>query len=156
MAYIDFPIDLLDVWGEGRINANGFITGFEQAYNINRWDQKVSNGPNRGKDIPKLLSVDNYDNPVFPIKDDMVSYITLMGAPLTEGTAQEMYRVLNKRKGVAILYDLSDEHRRIFERHARGLFVYKPNNPLGRPFNEISISPTYIYGIRNVRDHDEL
>ncbi len=155
MTYIDFSIDLLDVWGEGRINDNGFITGFGQAYNINKWDQKISNGPDRGKDIPNLLSVDDYDNPVFPIQDGMVNYITLMGAPLTEGTAQEMYRVLNKKQGVVILYALSDEYRRTFERHARG-FVYKPNNPLGKPFNEISISPAYIYGVRGVRDRDEL
>ncbi len=155
MTYIDFSIDLLDVWGEGRIDDNGFITGFGQAYNINKWNQKISNGPDRGKDIPNLLSVDDYDNPVFPIQDGMVNYITLMGAPLTEGTAQEMYRVLNKTQGVAILYAPSEEYKRIFERHARG-FVYKPDEPLGAPFNEIKISPAYIYGVRGVIKHIEL
>lgn len=152
MTYIDFNIPLLDVWGEGRINDNGFITGFRDAYNINKGSQKISNGPDRGKDIPNLLSVDDYDNPVFPIKDGMVHYITLMGAPLTEGTAQEMYRVLDKARGVAILYGLSDEYRRIFARHARE-FVYKSSIALKEPYNEISISPAYIYGIRG---HDEL
>jgi len=153
--FLDFPIDLLDVWGEGRINERGFITGFVQAYNLNKSTQKISNGPDRGKDIPNLVPVYDYDNPVFPIKDGVVKYITLMGAPITEGTAREMYRVLNKKNGVVMLYDPDEQQRKNFEKHM-GKLVYKPHDPLNKPFNEISIHPVYIYGFPQVRDHDEL
>jgi len=153
--FIDFPIDLLDVWGEGRIDDRGLITGFVQAYNLNKSTQKISNGVDKGKDIPRLVPVYDYDYPVFPVKDDVVRYITLMGAPITEQTAQEMYRVLNKNNGVVMLYDPDDTHRKTFEDH-KGNLVYKRNDPLNKPFNQITISPVYIYGFPNVTDRDEL
>jgi GH18 family chitinase len=142
--FIDFPIDLLDVWGEGRIDDRGLITGFVKAYNLNKSTQKISNGPDKGKNIPHLVPVYDYDYPVFPIRDGMVRYITLMGAPITEQTAQEMYRVLNKDRGWVMLYDPDETHRKTFEKH-KGNLVDRDKPPLDE-FTEITISPVYIYG----------
>ena len=148
--FLDSPTDLLDVWGEGRIIDNRMITGFGDAYNLNKVTQKVSNGPNKGKDIPNLVPVYDYDNPVFPIGDDLVNYITLMGAPITEGTAREMYRVLNKQKGVIILYGLEDTKSTDkgyidnFEKY-KGKLEYKPNKSLDPRFNQITLKFARIY-----------
>ena len=156
IARITEPIELLDVWGEGRIvTSDGMITGFLQAKNLNEWNQKISNGPNEKFDIPNLIPVDNYENPKFPIGDGLVSYITLMGAPITKGTAQEMYRVLDKKCGVVMLYNPSEEHITIFEEN-KGKLIYKPKDPLNHPFDQPTIRPVRIYGFPEVNDKDEL
>ena len=139
-------ISILDVWGEGRIVTNErIVTGFNGAANINYWKQKISNGPDKGKDIPNLFPVYEYDNPVFPVNDDSVSYITLMGAPITVGTVKEMIRVLRKGSGVIMLYDPSTTDRNTFEQNM-GNLIYKPNDLLNSPFDQPTIRPVYIYG----------
>lgn len=152
-------IKILDIWGEGRIyTPEGIITGFQQAHNINKRGQKVSNGPKDqiGTDIPNLCVVEEYENPKFLLGDDFVPYITVMGAPITPGTAREMYRVLDKQKGVVILYGMSDVYIGNFEANMQNL-IYKPQNPLGSPFNEPNIAgDVRIYGFPNVIDHNEL
>jgi hypothetical protein len=51
-----------------------------------------------GSRILNLLPVGEYNHPKFPIEDDLVSYITPMGAPITDSTAKEMCRVLGKNE----------------------------------------------------------
>jgi hypothetical protein len=149
-------ISLLDVWGEGRIvMPDGFTTGFVQARNLNKIGQMVSNGASRFAEIPNLVPVTDYDNPVFPIADGTVDYVTLMGAPIVPGVATEMYRVLNKTNGVVLLYNPSDPDRRNFEANM-GRLVYKPDDPLNPPFDQPTPRPVYIYGFPGVVDHDEL
>ena len=148
-------IHLLDVWGEGRIIADGMTTGFPQAYNLNKDSQKISNGPNTGQSIPNLVGVNDYENPVFPLADGSVEHITLMGAPITNGTAREMYRVLDKGRGLVILYDPDATSKYNFESN-KGDLVAKSDS-LNSPFNEISNpGPVYVYGFPNVINHDEL
>jgi hypothetical protein len=92
----------------------------------------------------------------FPVLGD-VYYITLMAAPITPETVQEMIRVLRKDSGVIMLYgyDIGDYHREIFERNM-GNLIYKPNDPLNSPFNEPTFKPVCIYGYPGVEDKDEL
>lgn len=104
---------LLDVWGEGRIvAAREMTTGFDEAfdqpvYNLNKFNQPVSNGPNSGEVIPRLLKVYDWDLPEFPVLDDSVQYVTMMGAPLVPKTAHEILRVLDKDSGVVVFFGLS-------------------------------------------------
>ncbi|MNH01747.1 hypothetical protein D4100_08510 [Serratia inhibens] len=152
-------IELLDVWGEGRIVEGDIITGFDNALNLNKYTQKISNGPNKNQPIPQQVMVFDYDYPQFPVSDGAVQFVTLMGAPMTTVTAQEIVRVLNPNTGVVILYDLSASDIETFEKN-KGKLVYKPNEVLGIPFNEITIPNPRIYGISGVtdkiEDHDEL
>jgi hypothetical protein len=108
-------IRILDVWGEGRVvdtDLNNQVTGFDgdNVWNINKYDKRVSNGPNKGKKIPNLIGVASWYNPRFStIVDGTVPYVTCMGAPITEESAAEMYRVVNKEKGAVILYGFKPE-----------------------------------------------
>lgn len=143
-------IHILDVWGEGRIDiiegSSRFITGFQESININKYNQKISNGPNRGKDIPNLSAVSEYDNPRFDIRDNSVENITLMGAPITAGVSKEMLRVLSKTDGVIILYNPSQKDKQIFENIANGYGLFLNSNyALPHPFTEITITPAYAY-----------
>jgi len=151
--------ELLDVWGEGRINDNGFITGFDNSLNLNKNTQMISNGPKKDQPIPQQVMVFDYDNPQFPLADGSVEFVTMMGAPMVAVTAKEIVRVLNPKTGVVILYDLDSNSISIFERE-KGKLIYKPNEKLKHPFNEISIPNPRIYGFPEVaddiEDHDEL
>lgn len=145
-------LQILDVWGEGRIvqRAEGanLITGFHNAYNLNKAGQRISNGPFAGGPIPNLILVYEYDAPKFPIDDHSVPHVTLMGAPITHTVAEEMCRVL-AGLGKVYLYDPNETDRRLFEAvaYAHGL------QPLGRfdpaalepPFNEITLLAAYVY-----------
>ncbi|MEG1042293.1 MAG: hypothetical protein RSE94_20470 [Pseudomonas sp.] len=143
---------ILDVWGEGRITDTStkpaVITGFTHAYNLNKIGQHISNGPHTGRPIPHLLPVTEYDNPVFPVDSRSVPHITLMGAPITTGTAKEMCRVLSL-PGTIYLYDPNDFDRRTFEAVASELGItlhgrFKPSE-LQPPFNQISLQAVYVY-----------
>jgi hypothetical protein len=148
-------IHLLDVWGEGYIKDGSLITGFQDSYNLNQEKQPVSNGPNAGKNIPKLVAVDNYDRPVFPIEDGGVEIMTLMGAPIVEAVANEMYRTLDKNKGVVLLYGFEngDPSLLTFERvfvTQHGFYNVTSRTTLGYPFNQVGLSPVRVYSSRNV------
>lgn len=71
--WIDCQVPLLDVWGEGRRNDTGIVTGFYGYQNLNKVGKQIDNGP---MPIPDLVPVDSYGPPtdsrplVFPIKDD--------------------------------------------------------------------------------------
>jgi hypothetical protein len=153
-------IPLLDVWGEGRINDNGLVTGFNQAYNLNKDTKKVSNGPNKDKDIPNLVPVRGYDNPKFPLRDGVVKYLTVMGAPINSATTKEICRVLKKggrendKIGIVVLYGYpkQEQQRKIFETTiareeiCKGLFYMEYDSPLlPQHLKEISLEPLAIY-----------
>ncbi len=93
----------LDVWGEGYIHESGITTGFQDAYNLQYYEKTVSNGPNKDKSVPKLIAVDTYNNPAFPIATGAVEVMTSMGSPL-DNVANEMYRTINANSGAVILY----------------------------------------------------
>nr|WP_314482334.1 hypothetical protein [uncultured Pseudomonas sp.] len=145
-------LQILDVWGEGRIvqriDGSNLVTGFYNAYNLNKAGQRISNGPSTGGHIPNLIVVYEYDAPQFPIDDHSVPHVTLMGAPITPAVAEEMCRVL-AGLGKIYLYDPNETDRRLFEAvaYAHGL------QPLGRfdpamlepPFNEITLLAAYVY-----------
>jgi hypothetical protein len=146
---------LLDVWGEGRIvTSENMVTGFKEAVNLNHVNQRISNGPDTGRPIPNLVPVDNYDYPKFP--DETYENITLMGAPITIGTAEEMCRVLQRPRGKIYLYDPFVSFRRTFEAIAfsRGMKLDGQYNvsDLSPPFNEVTLTTAYVY----VWERDEL
>jgi hypothetical protein len=150
---------LLDVWGEGRCidNSTGTATvsGFHEAQNLNKLTQTVSNGANRGQDIPSLVPVTSYDTPTFPINDNLVSYVTVMGSLITVATAKEIYRALNKKNGVVMLYDLDPPWIANFEAN-KGLLIHKELDPLNWPFYQPTFRPVRIYGFPGVKDKEEL
>jgi hypothetical protein len=135
-------MDILDVWGEGRIYNGNMISGFRQAYNLNKDTQKISNGPNEHRDIPNFIQVSNYDTPKFPLADGIVNFMTVMNSPITAGTAKEMYRVLNKERGVVILYDFKKDDKfqgpsiTNFEANM-GTLTLRQDIKLDKPFSEI-------------------
>lgn len=143
---------ILDVWGEGRITDHStrppVITGFTHAYNLNKVGQRISNGPDTGRSIPHLLPVSEYDNPGFPVDSRSLPHITLMGAPITQGVAREMCRIL-KVPGKIYLYDPNEFHRRTFEavaaEHSIQLIGRFHPSALESPFNEISLRAVYLY-----------
>ncbi|MBD2598315.1 hypothetical protein H6G74_28900 [Nostoc spongiaeforme FACHB-130] len=151
---------LLDVWGEGRIYADGNVTGFTDATNLNHKNQRISNGIDRGKSIPNLISVDDYENPKFPINDREYNYITLMGSPISRGTAREMCRVLNPDRGVIYLYDPSSDHNANFRSEASQFSVFFRKRvfirDLGSPFNEIKLLQEDVFIYTWGKEHDEL
>lgn len=149
-------IALLDVWGEGRIvTTDRIVSGFTQAYNLNKQGQRVSNGPNEGQPIPNWVPVAEYENPQFPLPDACVSYLTLMGSPISAGTVREMLRVLNPTNGVVILYDPNPADQATFQANM-GNLIRKPDDPINTPFNEITFAPAVVYGFPGVDDKDEL
>ncbi|MHC2147386.1 hypothetical protein [Pseudomonas sp. 210_17 TE3656] len=143
---------ILDVWGEGRIvdhsAGSALITGFVNAYNLNKNGQKISNGPFTGEAIPHLLVVYDYTAPTFPVDDRSVPHVTLMGAPITPGVAREMCRVVSL-PGKIYLYDPNETDRRMFEAIAfdHGFHLEGRFDPaeLAPPFNEITLLAAYVY-----------
>jgi hypothetical protein len=93
-----FLIKIADFWGEGRIIKGNLITGFENSYNINFKDQRISNGINRGEVIPFLIPTESYEDVDVAkfIADDTFLYVTSMGAPIIPAAAKEMYRIIKK------------------------------------------------------------
>lgn len=141
------PITLLDVWGEGRIlDGSGMVTGFDWAYNLNKIGQTISNGPNKGQPIPNMIPVKEYENPSFPIDDNVVSAVTLMGAPITRKVSQEIQRVLNATTGVVILFDPSEKDRGLFEHYTT--FIRLPFEILSWPYCQITfpVNRIFAYG----------
>ncbi|EKT4466092.1 hypothetical protein QEL93_001467 [Pseudomonas putida] len=145
-------LQILDVWGEGRIvqpvNGHNLVTGFINAYNLNKAGQRISNGPFAGDHIPNLIVVYEYDAPDFPLDSYSVPHVTLMGAPITYHVAQEMCRVA-ARPGKIYLYDPNEADRRMFEAVAseqglqsQGRFLTENLDP---PFNEITLLAAYVY-----------
>lgn len=146
---INKDIPLLDVWGEGRIiegtiASGATFSGFRQYINLNLYKQLISNGVNTDCAIPNIMPVSNYDAPDFPIKDEKVEVITLMGAPITAQVADEMIRVL-KTNGKIFLYDPSRPDRETFEDRVRLKVRAIDTSHLPYPLNQVSFRPVYGY-----------
>ncbi|PHM28312.1 hypothetical protein [Xenorhabdus budapestensis] len=182
---IEGEIEILDVWGEGRIidclsrkypckawEEDLHVTGFPNAINVNHKDQKISNGPDEKKDIPNLSPVDSYDYPKFNIPDGSCKYITLMGSPLNDETMKEMIRVFNKqpRHGGIFLYGLDIDVTSKFERLLNEIgniprkykVIHHKTDVISKlipPFNEIKLLTTHhvdVFAIHHRVPGDEL
>lgn len=146
---IKAPVPLLDVWGEGYIVDGKMVSGFDGVQNINRVDlynnyiQYISNGPNKGQPIPNLAPVQSWDSPEFPIEDNKVSIVTVMGATMNADTAKEISRVLLSSGGV-VLYGLNASEVDTFEKFNRNMKDMKiPNckeSDLLPPLDQIRIT----------------
>jgi len=137
---------LLDIGGEGRITTNeGSVTGFTQAYNVNVRTQGISNGPHTGQPIPNLIPLESWDLvPLrFPLPAGaLASYATFMGVPVRSNVCEEVYRVLDKARGVVMIWaDHADREQfaATFLAAAPGM-VLKPEDPIGSPFNQIDMN----------------
>lgn len=118
---------ILDFWGEGRVVQDNLVTGFIRAYNVNYQNQKVSNGANMGGTIPNRVPTRSYDdvNIAQLVADDTFPYVTLMGAPVTTATANEMYRVVSKAEGSRIvIYGDSQSYLDTLQVAAQNDFIY--------------------------------
>lgn len=146
-------VDFLDVWGEGRINDNGFITGFTSAYNFNKNVKNISNGPNEKAPIPNLIPVESYDEGFIPLNGNSVNRITLMGAPIESWVALEMIRVLREDTGIIYLYNPDSNQLDNFnDAKPDNLICYIADSPasLSPPFNEVNFpGPVYVYSWEN-------
>lgn len=148
-------VHLLDVWGEGYIHYGSLTSGFQDSLNLNLFSQKVSSGPNSGLNIPSLVSVNEYDNPVFPIDSGSVEIITVMNSPIVTPVAQEMYRVLNKNTGYVILYGYVDGDSSLqnFEDvflGTHGFYNVTSKVTLQYPFDTITFLPARVYSSRSL------
>lgn len=99
-------VKILDFWGEGRIVDGSMVTGFPNAYNVNHQTQKVSNGEHKGHLIPNRIPVRDFKNVDLAdlVADGTFQYVTTMGAPVTQETADEMYRVARKDINARIIF----------------------------------------------------
>lgn len=153
--------DILDVWGEGRTDHSGLITGFIEAKNTNLLTQKVKvikDGKLVENDIPNLYPIDDYNDEKklkFPIENDKFTYITSMGSPINKTTANEMYRVLKKTPGsVIILYGQDASELSVFEQeNLRMNRLKKVDYQLSTPFNQIKLSYNIYHVYANFNDN---
>lgn len=97
-------IEFIDVWGEGYLSNPMIRAGFRNSYNINQKDQLVSNPPDKDRQIPNLIPVDTYDSDFRFIFDESVKILTVMAAPITELTANEMSRIIDYFNGNILIY----------------------------------------------------
>lgn len=101
----------LDVWGEGRMRTDGLVTGFERAYNLNRYDK--GQGPDNKGRIPNLIPVLSWAPDVLPIPANTILQMASMGSPLYEpGVVLGMHRILHKTDPAARIYIYSDTQNR--------------------------------------------
>ncbi|MGI2904444.1 hypothetical protein [Tolypothrix sp. VBCCA 56010] len=180
-------IDLLDVWGEGRIiTSDNQISGFHNTYLISKFDQRLSNESVRGPMIAKkdtllseiidpeyFLAVREYENKQdlpfsLPIKDGIVSNVTVMGSPIKPEVAKEILRVLNKDNGRVILYNPDKKDKENFDNAYKSLNLKliekKVNSVKEEMYNEPKPDKVYrpIIGYTFQKDdkffpeHDEL
>lgn len=113
-----------------------------EADNLNHVNQRISNGSYSGQPIPRLIPVDNYYYPQFPISDNSYTYLTLIGSPIAPAVVAEMLRVFDKSAGGRIyLYDPQDEDLDTFEKaiFSSKLIMDGTYNPRGlpSPFSQI-------------------
>ncbi len=148
-------ITILDVWGEGRLTCDNLVSGFTNSYNINKRTTPSSCNTDT---IPNLIKVSDYTTPTFPVPDGAAQYITVMGAPIVAGVATEMVRVLNPSTGVVIMWDIESADITVWEANMGDDLVYKKDDPLGSPFDEIKMANSgyRIYGFPDIDDKDEL
>lgn len=90
----------LDLGGEGYHEADGIVSGFRTAINLNA-QEKDSQYPELK--IPHLVLVD-WSQP-YPFADGFADYITMQGAPLTTHNINEIARMLRKGGKVGLWID---------------------------------------------------
>lgn len=120
-------VKIIDFWGEGRISDSGLISGFPDAYNVNYQAQKISNGIYKGRDIPNRIPTRSYDDVNISrfVEKDTFQYVTSMGAPITNATAKEMYRIIRKDDDARIIfYGDNDEYTQALQKASQNHFVY--------------------------------
>nr|AXY55009.1 microvitellogenin [Maruca vitrata] len=103
-------IELVDYWGEGRINSTAGVSGFPDCYNVNHPSQCVSNGPDRGKKIPNRVPVRSYTHcdTTSYIKDSSVKNVTVMSAPINNSCAADIARMVHPQLGRVVVFGFSD------------------------------------------------
>ena len=145
--YIEGFIGILDVWGEGYVAMpDGQVTGFDTAYNVNNISSAtgsihgtITNGPNKGQDIPNIVPVDSYNYPSFPLLNECVYACTLKGAPIVQKVVDEMYRVLVETDGVVYLDDPEPNDLKLFSETYWQNPKKTQNHTLHPPFNAINL-----------------
>lgn len=140
-------IEFIDIWGEGYLEDNGMITGFKNSYNLNKFDQLVSNPPDKGRQIPNLIPVDTYNSPFTIIPDRSVKYLALMGAPITALTASEMARII-RQDGNILIYGFppGDQDRKTLEAALKKIsFITAKEYTLSDEFAKITLPPIVVY-----------
>jgi hypothetical protein len=116
-----YPIHI-DVGGEGPLEVNGLVTGFEDAINLNDVTH-VTVFPNGGP-IPFLVQVRNWGgNLKYPFVDNFADQLTMIGSPLTPTNADEMVRVIKPTGTIDVWIDSDSEPKfdKELERMARAL-----------------------------------
>ncbi|XP_063829140.1 microvitellogenin-like [Ostrinia nubilalis] len=103
-------LELVDYWGEGRIDEQCGASGFPDCYNVNHPSQCVSNGADKGRKIPNRVPVQSYTNcdTSSYIKDDSVKTVTLMGAPINNSCSKDIARMVNEDHGKVIVFGFQD------------------------------------------------
>ena len=148
-------IDLIDIWGEGFLSHKRMITGFKRSYNINKYDQLVSNPPDKDREIPNLIPVKSWSSDFGIIPDKSVKTITLMGAPITHRTAEEIRRII-QLKGNVIIYgfDENDPERKILANALKKIGFFETKNyNLDEEFSMITLQPIVVYTSKNKPSH---
>ncbi len=150
----------LDVWGEGYIADHHYspllVTGFQDSLNLNHKEQRVSNGPNAGSNVPRLVAVKSYEVAKFPVEDGSVRFMTCMGAGIKQSVAGAMLRALDKDRGYLLLfgYDKDDPNlenvRRVFVQD-HGFKEDDVTGKVGYPFNTIGLTPVRAFHLYRVR-----
>ncbi len=90
----------LDLGGEGYHEADGVVSGFRTAINLNAQDY---DSQYKNLKIPHLILVD-YSKP-YPFADGFADYITMQGAPLNQHNLDEIVRMLRKGGKVGLWID---------------------------------------------------
>lgn len=102
--------DILDFWGEGRIEWEGVVTGFSNSYNVNHQFKLVSaSSKDFNRRIPNRIPTESFEHTDVKayVACDTFRFVTLMGAPIHARTAAEMTRMVRKHDdddGMIILY----------------------------------------------------
>ena len=138
---------ILDFWGEGRINDGSLVTGFPKAYNVNHQFQLVSNGVDTGKKIPNRIPTVDYQNVSVEkyVPDNSFSIITLMGAPITDSTAAEIARIIirgDSNASLVVTYGFDENDEDIIKLKKaldNKKLMILPDHSLPDPLDEITI-----------------
>jgi hypothetical protein len=156
LTTLDLGSRIVDFWGEGRIVAQGLVTGFRNAYNINHQFQLVSNGADKDCKIPNRIPTIDYTKVSVEkyVPDSSVDIITLMGAPIPAQTAAEMARMISRQShSVIVIYGFEESSRDItnleVELDSIG-FVLSPLYELNSQLREVTLSPALAFCLAGV------
>lgn len=131
LTYFNIQCDILDFWGEGRIEWEGVVTGFTCSYNVNHQYKLVSpSSDDFNRRIPNRIPTESFANSDIQayVANDTFPFVTLMGSPIHEVAAREMARVVRRSDGVILLYGIGvTQHIETFDAQAKHIdFYYDP------------------------------